>query len=399
LKKRNIAFVIPRYEIGSAGGAEIHAAQVANHLAARGHNIEVFTTCAQDHHLWGNVLKEGEEVIDGVKVHRFLTEPKEDAALFLHLQLKMHVGLTLTPQEEAAWLKNSVHSSQLYETLQKRAGDFDGIIFMPYLFGITYEGSRYAADKFILIPCLHDEPFARLEATKEMFRRARHIFFNTQPELELARRLYGIKQEQSHLVALGFDELPQPDPSAFRKKYGLEGVPYLIFVGRWEKGKNVHTLIEYFKSYIINNKGSLKLVLLGSGDVKVPEAFQEEILPLGYIPAEDKLAAVSGAVALCQPSVNESLSIVIMEAWSLKTPVLVHGRCAVTKYHCVQSGGGLYFENYLQFEEVVNTLLNDEILRKTMGGLGYQYVRKNYSWDAVLNRFETAFEKYLASHS
>ncbi len=390
-----IAFVIPRFEIGKAGGAEIHAAELAKHLVIRGHKVEVFTTCAEDHHLWGNTVAEGEKIIDGVKVHRFQTDSRENIWLFLHLQRKMHLGITLTAEEEKSWLQNSVHSHNLYKALQERSKDFDGIIFMPYLFGITYEGSKYAKGKFILIPCLHNEAYAKLQITNDLFQRAQHIFFNTKPESELAQNLYGIESSKANLVALGFNEPPAADEISFRKKYGLENQPYFIFVGRWEKGKNVDLLIEYFRKYLIHSEKKVKLILLGSGDIQIPKAFQENILALGFIPLEDKLGAIAGAIALCQPSVNESLSIVIMEAWGLKTPVLVHKNCAVTRYHCVQSNGGLYFENYFEFEEALNFFLSHEDLRKKMGELGYQYVRENYSWEKVINRFEEAFEKYL----
>ena len=389
-----IAFVVARYEVGTAGGAEVHAAEVATRLAAKGHPIEVFTTCARDHHLWGNDLKPGDQVIHGVVVHRYPADPKEDTWLFHHLQRKMHLGIKLSDQEEASWLKNSVHSQELYRALKKRRKDFDGIIFMPYLFGITYEGSRLAEEKFILIPCLHDEPFARLKLTQDLFQRAQFIMFNTEPERQLAQRLYGINGNSS-LVALGFENARDADENAFRKKYGLEGQPYLIFVGRWEKGKNVDLLVEYFKKYLINAKRQIKLVLLGSGEMNIPKTFEDKIHPLGYIPLEDKLGAIKGAMALCQPSVNESLSIVIMESWTYQTPILVHGNCAVTKYHCVQSGGGLYFSNYFEFEEAVNFLCDHPEIRSKMGERGRRYVRENYSWDKVIDRFESSFHAYL----
>src|SRR5574341_1437766 len=98
-----IAFVVPRFEIGKAGGAEIHAAQLAMRLASIGHHIEVFTTCAEDHHLWGNVLKAGDEIVEGIHIHRYPTDPKEDIWLFRHLQAKMQLGLPLSSKEEQAW--------------------------------------------------------------------------------------------------------------------------------------------------------------------------------------------------------------------------------------------------------------------------------------------------------
>ena len=152
-----IAFVVPRYEVGLAGGAEVHAAALATKLAQRGHHIEVFTTCAKDHHLWENVYRTGSQVEKGVLVHRFFSDPKEDQSLFLLLQTKIHARIKLSSDEEQKWIHNSIHSQSLYQAIKERANDFDGIIFMPYLFGMAYEGSKDIPDKFIFtfsIGCL-----------------------------------------------------------------------------------------------------------------------------------------------------------------------------------------------------------------------------------------------------
>ncbi|MDP3981251.1 MAG: glycosyltransferase family 4 protein [Chlamydiota bacterium] len=397
--KRRIAFVIPRYEIGQAGGAEIHAAKLAQQLVKRGHHIEVFTTCARDHHRWDNVLLSGTQEQDGISIHRFETDPKEDHALFLELQAKIHAGLKLEPEEEHQWIRNSVHSRELYRAIEKRKDEFDGIIFMPYLFGMAYEGSKVVPDKFILIPCLHDEPYAYLSIFKEMFNRAKSIFFNTFPEMEIARRIFDLNVSAHHIVALGFDNITPADTGAFRTKFGLGDCPYLLFAGRKEKGKNIPLLIEYFKHYTKNVHAGVKLVLIGSGDLSIPDQYKDDILDFGFVSTEDKLNAIAGSLSFCLPSVNESLSIVLMEAWSQKVPVLVHANCAVTRYHCDQSGGGLYFSNYFEFEEALEWLRSCDEIRNKMGCLGQIYVQTQYSWDAVVGRFEKAFDAYINGSS
>lgn len=51
-------------------------------------------------------------------------------------------------------------------------------------------------------------------------------------------------------------------------------------------------------------------------------------------------------LGLVLPSKFESLSIVVLEAFSLKIPVLVNSACEVLKSHCIKSQGGLYYRKY-----------------------------------------------------
>jgi glycosyltransferase involved in cell wall biosynthesis len=100
---------------------------------------------------------------------------------------------------------------------------------------------------------------------------------------------------------------------------------------------------------------------------------------------------LAGASMLFQPSLNESFSIVMMQAWLCGAPVLVHARGDVLTYHCRRSNGGLWFANYPEFEEMVGRLEGDEGLRRALGANGREYVRCEYGWPQVLDRFEGAF--------
>jgi glycosyltransferase involved in cell wall biosynthesis len=88
-----------------------------------------------------------------------------------------------------------------------------------------------------------------------------------------------------------------------------------------------------------------------------------------------------------QPSLYESFSISVLEAFLLKIPVLVNGECAVLRGHCVRSNAGLYYNSYYEFEGALRRLLSDEKLRQRLGENGYRYVRTNYSWDVIRDRY------------
>jgi len=100
--------------------------------------------------------------------------------------------------------------------------------------------------------------------------------------------------------------------------------------------------------------------------------------------------ACAGALLLCQPSVNESFSRVIMESWLNEVPVLVHADCAVTVGHCRRSGGGLWFGDFLEFSEAADLLAGDPELRRRLGAAGRRYVLAECSWDEVCARIARA---------
>ena len=135
----------------------------------------------------------------------------------------------------------------------------------------------------VLIPCLHDEPFAHLGVVRDAFQACRGFIFNSPPEAALAEKLYGIGDRPAGVVGLGFDPPPPADPAAFRRRHGLEG-PLLVYLGRKETGKNVPLLIQYALRYRAVRRADLTLVLAGDGPVTAPPD-TPGVRDLGYLDA------------------------------------------------------------------------------------------------------------------
>jgi len=390
---RNIAFVVPRYGVQSAGGAEVLAQRVAEKLAATGARISVLTTCARDHFTWANYFPPGQEFLNGVAVHRFPADERSLDSEFISIQGRIAQGMEVGRDEEKKWIRGSVHSHALYEFIRTNRNYFDAFIFIPYLFGTTWAGSAIAPEKSIIIPCLHDEPYARLGVFREMFGRCRGLIFNSEPERDLARGLYGLNADTVAVGGMGLEPRDQYRPERFRKKFRI-AQPFILYAGRREEGKNTPLLIEYFRTFKRQNRNDLALVLLGTGDVMIPEDAAGDIHDLGYIAEDFKHDAYAASLAICQPSVNESFSIVLMEAWLAGAAGLAHGGCAVTARHCLDSNGGLLFHDYYTFEECILYLLEHKGLRDRLAAGGRAYVQREYSWDAVLKGYDTAFAKF-----
>ena len=301
------------------------------------------------------------------------------------LDRRIRRGQPLSLEEEERWLRAGPASAAMEEDLRGRGPELDAVVALPYLAATTYFAFRAVPERFFLVPCLHDEPFARLSTTRLMLARARGVLFNTAPERELARRL-APSLARSAVVGLGFDPPVAADPEAFRARYGVRG-PFAVFVGRLEQDKNVPLLIRCFLRYKERRGGDLDLLLVADGDVQPPGDRHVRRLSIAWA---DRDAMLQAALLLFQPSRNESLSIVMMQAWLCGTPILVHAGGEVSTFHCGRSNGGLWFANYPEFEEMVARLEGDRSLRDGLGANGRDYVRREYAWPAVLERFEAA---------
>ncbi|MDD2615440.1 MAG: glycosyltransferase family 4 protein [Methanosarcina sp.] len=230
-----------------------------------------------------------------------------------------------------------------------------------------------------------------MDIYKDMFQNVAGLIFHAEPEAKLANEIFNIRGKQI-ILGEGIDTNISFEPKRFREKYGIDS-DFILYAGRREPGKNTPLLIDFFCKYKKRNQNELKLVLIGSGEVSIPEKFKKDIIDLGFVHKQDKYDSFAAASLVCQPSVNESFSIVIMEAWLCFTPVLVHSRCAVTKNHCIKGNSGLYFDNFEEFEGCINFYLDNPQLRNKMAINGKKYVDENFNWNRIVEKYVRFLEE------
>jgi glycosyltransferase involved in cell wall biosynthesis len=96
------------------------------------------------------------------------------------------------------------------------------------------------------------------------------------------------------------------------------------------------------------------------------------------------------------PSQFESLSLVMLEAWTLGRPVLVNRLCSVTHAHIERSGGGLSYGSESEFETALLSILGDAGSAAEMGALGRNYVSEHYAWGKAEDRLLELVRSVLA---
>lgn len=374
-KPLSIAVICPRYAAGgTVGGAETLLRQLALRLAGRGLRVRFLATCARDHFTWANEIPPGTQADGALEVEYFPVNAR-DTTVFLELQQAISRGGGLPRAEEEQWLRESVNSDALVRHVE--TAEYDRILAGPYLFGLTFAAARARPDRTWLVSCLHDEPFAWLSVTRDLFAGVRGCLFNTEPERDLALRLYGRVGPDSAVVGIGLDPF-EADPAAFAARRGLR-TPYVVYSGRRETLKGTPLLVEYVRVFRERTATDLALVLTGSGDFPAAPF----VVDAGFLPESEKREAMAGAVAFIHPSTLESLGIVVLESFLARTPALVHAGSEVLRWQCRRSGAGLWFRHYPDFDEQLRFLLREDSVRRRMGEQGRQYVLREYTWPAV----------------
>lgn len=383
---KRICFVVHRYGLEVNGGAELQCRLFAEHLNCEEYRVEVATTKAIDYMTWEDKYDADEETINGILVHRFSVDSPRDIKKFNKVNSKFLAGLLKSEKEDEFFIKQGPYCTKILSFIEKNSDYYDAFVFFGYLYYTTVMGLPIVKDKAILVPEAHDEPYMELNRIKQLFYSPKAFFFNTDEERDLVHNLFHNENIPSDIGGIGIDSttVEEREVEEFKEKHKLD--KYIIYVGRIDYGKNCDMLFKYFSEYKKRNNNGIKLVLMGKPVIPVPD--EEDIVSLGFVSEEDKLRGVAGATALVLPSGFESLSMVILEAMSLKTMTIVNGESDVLRGHCTKSNGAFYYYNYWEFQSELNYVLTHDKEVALMTENAKEYVENNYRWTVLIDRLK-----------
>src|SRR3954469_16696782 len=385
--QETITIVIPWFGRDTAGGAETQARQLAQAIHALGVPVEVWTTTGRDAFVPpAPYYAEGSDELDGVPVRRFaLTLPSIEPRVPPAVAGRgRHTQLPEFPDHELRLLASLVSSDALLEAIAAE-GQGRRFLFVLYAFPTSFWGTLLAGDRAHLLPCLHDEPYARYSTTRWLFRHARRALANSPGERDLALRLYDLPADHVVAAGEGIDLTRRGDGAAFRARHNLHG-PLLMYAGRADLSKNIPLLLAYLREYWARRGTPLTLIRTGRDPMELPPALGTIVLDLGDVSVQERQDAYAAADLFIHPSVHESFSIVLMEAWLQGTPALVHADCTVTRQAAEASGGGLAFRDFGEFAAALDLLLPDAELRRELGRRGRAFVLATCDWADVARR-------------
>lgn len=216
----------------------------------------------------------------------------------------------------------------------------------------------------------------------------------------------GVSKERACVIPNGIDVenfSRSSDIDQLKAKLSLKNnEKILLFVGRLAKVKRIEVLIALTKS-LLKEGFRLKTLLVGDGPdrrlyEKLARPIRSNVIFIGKVPNTEVAKYYSMADVFVLPSLSEGLPQVLLEASATGKPcvatnvngtsdIIVHGK---TGYLVERWSIGAY-------HDYVKVLLEDEQLSKKMGSMAVQFVKENFSWDVVMDKYEKIYEDVMNS--
>jgi len=200
------------------------------------------------------------------------------------------------------------------------------------------------------------------------------------------------------------DAIPLEERREFRKRYGLEDLPFLLYVGRLSKEKNVLYLLEIMQ-ILKEKKEDIKLLIAGEGELrallkrKIFSGNLDKMITLvGFLPQEDLLCAYREADILILPSLFELQSIVTLEAMAMGCSVLIGKSDQSAARDLVKEGvNGHTFslKNPFDAAEKINFILSNHRLKESMQKASFE-IAKQHDIKKSISKIEKLYSELVS---
>jgi glycosyltransferase involved in cell wall biosynthesis len=350
----------------SSMGGEIYDVELLKRLASRGHEIDI-------------VLRNGFPSMEAknISINRFLPNMKTCvySTVFLPWIFRTSAMKKLMEQSDVF----RVHS--------------------PYFLGL---GSVVSGKRPLWFNYHHIENSLQMGVfDKWLPRHANGITAVNRDTLkDLFRKCPEAEEKVTAVVPNGIDTgLFKPVKQSIRPELGIRETDKLVlFTGSLIERKGVDVLLESWKSVSESYKNA-HLLVIGKGPlegmVREYQKSAERIYHISYVKDRKDLPKYYGSAdVFAFPTRLEGFGLTVGEAMACGTPVVTTDAKGVRDVVDDKTGFRVPVNDVKQFSEKLETLLEDEPLRRKMGRNCVSRIRDNFSWETSADEAES-FMKQL----
>lgn len=186
---------------------------------------------------------------------------------------------------------------------------------------------------------------------------------------------------------------------AVLNKFGIE-IPYIFYVGRLERKKNICNLVEGY-ALLLQRRKDIKhqLVLAGDASYGYDEVkymishynIEDQVIKTGWVAESDMPYLYSAATAFVFPSFYEGFGIPLLQAMACGTPIVASKAASIPE---VVGEAGLLFdpESPAEISEALERIIDQKPLREELVGRGLIRVRQ-FGWDKTAQSVLEEIEK------
>ncbi len=383
----------------SFGGDAIYIYRLANELARRGHSIDIIHDADSFQLLQTEGLKGDFPNHPNVTIH-----PLKSSAGFLSPLLTQQTGAPFFKQKR---IREIVEGGR-YDVIHYHNMSLIGITALAYgeaiklytthehwlvcPMHVLWKYDREVCTKKNCIPCqLHGKrPPQWWRYSGRMEKMLRHVDMFISPSR--------FTLQKHHEMGLNIPMLHIPYFLS-ESKSGSEidaesphSSPYFLFVGRLEKIKGLQNLIPIFRKH-----PEFNLLIAGQGNysrqLKELAAGAENIQFLGKLGHSSLRRHYKHATAVIVPSIcYEVFGIIIIEAFEMKTPVIVNNLGALPEV-VEDSGGGIIYNNEAQMVAALKELAANDQKRDELGRKGYDAFLRFWNEESHMRQYLQLIEE------
>ena len=404
----NILLVSQHY-LPFIGGVEMHARQVAHELTKRGHSVSVVAGNFAANKLPPRravlhaslMAPAHEDYSDGpVSVHA-MTPSRADRLRMLPIALRAMPRVQRFAYHPLHRLGYPAYRSVYLPRLRRFAAQADIIHAMAhdYIGWTAQAAARDNGIPCVVTPFVHPHQWGDGPNDVAFYKRADAVIGLVETDSGYLRAL-GVEESKVHTIGVSPDLPTTTDPDGFRKKQGLEGVPFVLYVGRMMAQKGASALVAA-ASKIWETQPDTRFIFIGPGNAEETKIFDKadkRLMYLGKVSAQEKADALAACDVFCMPSMSEILPTVYLEAWSFGKPIVggqAHGLPELVEGN---GGGFAVSQEPAEVTSALLKLLNDDALRMKCGAAGKRLVEKKYTVTAVTDQLEALYCGLIAAH-
>lgn len=381
----------PPYNFGGDG---MYVYRLSNELARRGHRVDVFH-CEDAY-----TLLEKSRVKGDFSNHPNITVVRlKSRAGFLSPLVTQQTGITAFKKE----LKTSLENNH-YDVIHYHNMSLIGLTALGY--GSPAAVKLYTTHEHWLVCPMHVLwKYDREVCTKKSCttcqiagKRPPQLWRHTGllekmlPHVDcfISPSRFTLKKHLEMGLKIPIKHIPYflPTPPDFENVQGdkINERPYFLFVGRLEKIKGLQNLIPVFKE-----NQNYDLLIAGDGEFKeeLTELAGESrnIIFVGKMDQSQLRNLYREAIAVIVPSIClETFGIIIIEAFSMKTPVIVNNLGALPEV-VEDSGGGFIYNNDDELVDALRKLAENREFRNDLGSKGHAAFLKYWNEEAHLAQY------------
>lgn len=389
------------------GGSERYIADLSEELAARGHQVDVFTSRSLDYHTWKSELGPYEHV-NGVNVYRFRSMRR---TWFVWRVLRWSLGHYW--KTHSRWAEPFILFGGgplcpgMFASLLSRLPRYDLVhlnclVYSHVIYG--YLAARWRNVPVVVTPHAHigQEATYGVGFQLDVLRGSDHVVADTEGERDFMLRL-GLDPWRVTTAGSGLlpELYPTRDALACRRRLALpENAFVVLFLGRQVEYKGLGTVL---RACLALQKHYPHLVLLVVGpetdysrQLFARHAGLPGVINLGAVSDDVRLDALNACDCLVLPSAGEAFGIVFLEAWIVGKPVIgPHTAAVATLIRNGQDGWLVPLNDPGAIVTALKRWMDSPALARQMGEAGRRRVLYRYTRARIADVVEGVYLQTL----